>query len=164
MNLDLFTLVHILICLAGLASGLVVLGGWMAGRSYRGWTAFFLATTVAISVTGFMFPFKGFTPAFAVGGISLVVLAAAIFALYARKLAGPWRTIYVVTALVALYLNFFVLVAQLFQKNPALKALAPTQTEPPFAISQALVFLLFLVLGISAVRNFRHAAASAPAV
>lgn len=155
MTLDVFTLVHILISLAGIVSGLVVVGGWLAGRSYAGWTAFFLATTVATSATGFFFPYRGFTPALAVGILSLLLLAVAIYALYMRKLAGIWQRTYLVTALTALYLNFFVLVAQLFQKTPALKELAPTQSEPPFGIAQGLVLVVFVLLGIGTLRRFR---------
>lgn len=155
MGLDLFTLIHILISLAGILTGLVVLGGWLAGRHYGKLTAIFLATTVLTSVTGFFFPFKGFTPAYALGFLSLLLLAAALYALYGGKLAGVWRKTYVITALAALYFNFFVLVAQLFQKTPALKALAPTQTEPPFGITQGLVFVTFVILGVAAVRSFR---------
>ncbi len=155
MGLSIFTLIHILISLAGIVSGLVVLGGWLAGKHYRGWTAFFLVTTVTTSVTGFFFPFRGFTPAYGVGVISLFILAVAIFALYVRRLSGGWSRVYVINAVIALYLNFFVLVAQLFQKTPALKELAPTQSEPPFAISQGIVLLLFVALGIAAVRQFR---------
>jgi hypothetical protein len=110
---------------------------------------------VATSVTGFFFPFHGFTPAIGVGIVSLVVLAVAIFARYGRKLSGPWPWIYVVTAMIALYLNVFVLIVQLFQKVPALKALAPTQSEPPFQIAQLVTLALFVVLTILAVRRFR---------
>lgn len=158
MTLDIFTLAHVVISLAGILAGLVVLGGWLAARHYRGLTLFFLATTALTSITGFFFPFKGFTPAYAVGGISVVVLAVAAYALYGRKLAGRWQTAYLVTAWLALYLNFFVLVAQLFAKTPALKALAPTQAEPAFGATQGLVFLGFLILGVMAVRRFRAAA------
>jgi hypothetical protein len=110
---------------------------------------------VATSATGFFFPLHGFTPAAAVGILSLILLAVAIYALYVRKLAGAWRGSYLLTALIALYLNFFVLVAQLFQKTPALKDLAPTQSEPPFGIAPGLVLVVFVVLGISAFRRFR---------
>jgi len=161
MGLNTFTLVHILISLAGILSGLVVLGGWIAGRNLRLLTAIFLTATVLTSATGFFFPFQGFTPAYAVGILSLVLLTVAIYALYLGKLAGVWRKAFVITALAALYFNFFVLVAQLFQKTPALKALAPTQTEPPFAIAQVLVFLSFVVLGVAAVRGFRGVVVSA---
>jgi hypothetical protein len=155
VGLAIFTLIHILISLGGIVSGLVVLGGWLAGKHYQGWTAFFLVTTVTTSGTGFFFPFRGFTPAYGVGVISIFILAAAIYALYVRRLSGVWGKVYVINALIALYLNFFVLVAQLFQKTLALKELAPTQTEPPFAISQGIVLLLFVALGIAAVRQFR---------
>jgi hypothetical protein len=121
MGLSTFTLIHILISLAGIVSGHVVLGGWLAGKQFQGWTAFFLVTTVTTSVTGFFFPFRGFTPAYGVGVISLFVLAAAIYALYLRRLSGVWSKVYVINALIALYLNFFVLVAQLFQKNSRLE-------------------------------------------
>jgi hypothetical protein len=155
MGLAIFTLIHVLISLGGIVSGLVVLGGWLAGKHYQGWTVFFLVTTATTSVTGFFFPFRGFTPAHAVGILSLLVLVAAIYALYARRLSGAWSKVYVVSAVTALYLNFFVLIAQLFQKTPALKELAPTQTEPPFAITQGLVLVLFVAMGIAAVRQFR---------
>ena len=162
MELAAFTLVHILISLSSIVSGLVVVGGWLAGKSYGRWTAFFPATTVATSVTGFFFPFRGFTPAFAVGILSLILLAVAIYALYVRKLVGIWHKTYLLTALVALYLNFFVLVAQLFQKTPELKELAPTQSEPPFGISQGLVLVVFVVLGVTAFRRFRESKTYAP--
>jgi hypothetical protein len=155
MGLAIFTLIHILISLAAIVSGLVVLGGWLGGKQYQGWTAFFLVAAVLTSVTGFFFPFHGITPALGVGVISLFLLGAAIFALYGRRLSGAWAKVYVISALTALYLNFFVLVAQLFLKTPALKELAPTQTEPPFAISQGMVLVLFVALGIAAVRQFR---------
>lgn len=155
MSLDVFTLVHIVISLAGILAGLVVLGGWLAARHYRGLTHFFLLTTALTSLTGFFFPFKGFTPAYAVGGISIALLAIAAYAFYARKLTGRWQTTYLITAGTALYLNFFVLVAQLFAKTPALKALAPTQAEPAFGATQGLVLLAFVVLAGAAVRRFR---------
>lgn len=156
MSLDLFTLIHIVISLAGILSGLVVLGGWLAAKHYRGLTHFFLLTTALTSITGFFFPFQGFTPAYAVGGISIVLLAIAAYAFYGRKLAGRWQAVYLITAATALYLNFFVLVAQLFAKTPALKAVAPTQAEPAFGVTQGLVLLSFVVLGVMAVRKFRR--------
>jgi len=154
MTLEIFTFIHLLISLAGIASGLVVVGRWLAGKSYAGWTVFFLVTTVATSATGFFFPYRGFTPALAVGILSLILLAVAIYALYLRKLEGAWHRTYLVTALTALYLKFFVLVAQLFQKTPALKELAPTQSEPPFGIAQGLVLAVFVLLGIGTLRRF----------
>ncbi len=150
MSLPTFTLIHIVISLLGLISGLVVLGGWIAGTGFRGWTGVFLITTAATSVTGFFFPFRGFTPAYAVGGLSLLLLAVAVYALCVRRLAGAWRKTYVFTALTALYLNVFVLVAQLFQKTPALKELAPTQTEPAFGLTQGLILVLFIGFGFAA--------------
>ena len=155
MALEYFTLIHILISLAGIASGFGVVSGLLAAKLFPGWTAFFLVTTVATSVTGFFFPLRGFTPALAVGVISLLALAAASYALYARRLAGPWRSVFVISAVLSLYFNFFVLVVQLFQKMPALIAIAPTQTEPPFAISQAVVLIAFVLLGLFALRRFR---------
>jgi len=115
----------------------------------------FLATTVATSVTGFGFPVEHFLPSHAVGIISLVALAIAILALYAKHLAGGWRRTYVITAVLALYLNCFVAVVQSFEKIEPLRALAPTQSEPPFAIAQLAVLGLFVALGITAVKRFR---------
>jgi Kef-type K+ transport system membrane component KefB len=119
-----------------------------------GWTAVFLWLTLATSVTGFFFPFHAFTPAIGVGIVSLLVLGVAFFGLYARKLTGSWRTAYVIAAVLAQYLNFFVLIVQSFLRIPVLHALAPRQTEPPVAIVQALALLLFLVLGFLATRKF----------
>src|SRR5215212_5845801 len=134
--MQIFTLIHVAISLVAIVSGLVVLLGLLTARRLDGWTMLFLLTTIATSVTGFFFPFHGITPAIIFGIISLVLLAAAVVARYARHLAGGWRWIYVVTAMLALYLNVFVLIVQLFQKVPALKALAPTQSEAPFAVAQ----------------------------
>src|SRR5437588_4023675 len=155
MILEIYTIVHVLISLVGIFSGLVVLIGLMNGNRLDGWTKLFLITTVATSVTGFGFPFHHFTPAHAVGVISLVVLAVAIFARYSRHLAGVWRWIYVIGAMVALYLNVFVGVVQSFEKVPPLKALAPTQTEPPFAVTQVIVLTVFVLLAIAAAVRFR---------
>ncbi len=155
MILAIYTLVHVVISLAGIFSGFVVLFGLLAGKRLDGWTKFFLITTVATSVTGFFFPFHGFTPAIGVGIISLLVLSVAIFARYPRQLAGRWRWIYVVTAMIALYLNVFVAIVQAFEKVPVLKALAPTQSEPPFKLTQLVVLALFVVLTIVGVIRFR---------
>ena len=129
--------------------------GMVAGRRVPGWTAGFLAIIVLTSVTGFMFPFASFLPSHAVGAISVVLLAIALYALYGRHLAGAWRPVYVITALLALYLNVFVLVVQLFHRVPALIVAAPTQKEPPFVVSQLIMLALFVVLGIAAARRFR---------
>ena len=155
MILAIYTLVHVVISLAGIFSGFVVLFGLLAGKRLDGWTKFFLITTVATSVTGFFFPLHGFTPAIGVGIISLLVLSIAIFARYPRQLAGRWRWIYVVTAMIALYLNVFVAIVQAFEKVPVLKALAPTQSEPPFKLTQLVVLALFVVLTIVGVIRFR---------
>lgn len=154
MILHIYTIVHVIISLVGIFTGLIVLFGMLAGKRLDGWTKWFLITTVLTSVTGFFFPFHGFTPAIGVGIISLLVLAIAIFARYSRHLAGPWRWIYVITAVVALYFNVFVLVVQSFLKIPALHAMAPTQTEQPFKIAQLVVLGLFALLGIIAAIRF----------
>jgi hypothetical protein len=156
-----YLLIHVLISLVGIASGLVVLFGLIGGNRLDGMTAIFLITTVLTSVTGFFFPFHGVTPAINVGILSLVLLAVAIAARYALHLAGAWRTTYVITAMIAQYFNCFVLVAQSFEKIPALHALAPTQKEPPFAIAQGLLLLAFIVLIVYAVKGFRGATLSA---
>lgn len=150
-----FTWIHVILSLIGIASGLAVASALLNGDMRSRWTATFLATTLATSVTGFLFPFDTFLPSHWVGVISLLVLAPALFALYLRKLGGAWRSIYVVTALAALYLNVFVLVVQIFRKVPALHALAPTESEPPFAIVQGLVLIGFVALGYLVLRGLR---------
>jgi hypothetical protein len=137
-----------------IASGIIVLFGMLGSKRLNGLTALFLLTTVLTSVTGFGFPFTYLSPAHKLGIISLVVLAIALLARYSFHMAGSWRWIYVVTAVMALYLNVFVLVVQSFEKVPALHALAPTQTEGPFKIAQLGVLVLFLVLTVMAVRKF----------
>ncbi len=155
MNLPLFTLIHTMISLIGIAAGFGAVAGLMAGTLLRCWTAFFIVFTLATSVTGFFFPFNGMTPGIVVGIISVIALAIAIYALYMRKLAGYWRAAYVFTVVLSLYLNFFVLIVQLFQKIPALKETAPHQSEPPFAITQGVTLIVFVWLGIVALRRFR---------
>jgi hypothetical protein len=148
---------HTAISLAGIVSGLVVLAGMLAARQRDGWTLVFLVTTVATSATGFVLPFFQLLPSHIIGIVSLVVLAVVLVARYARHLAGPWRWIYAGGAVLALYLNVFVLVVQLFRRVPALSNLAPTQSEPPFQVVQLIVLLLFIWLGIRAVKRFRPA-------
>jgi hypothetical protein len=155
MTLQYFTLVHILISLVGICAGFGVLAGLIAGNLFPRWTVIFLATTVATSVTGFFFPFNGFTPALGVGIVSLVALGAAIYGLYFQRLSGVWRKVFVIGSVLAQYLNFFVLIVQLFQKMPVLFELAPTQKEPPFAITQGTVLVVFVWLYIAAVKKFR---------
>ena len=149
-----FLQLHVILSLVGIASGLIVLYGLLADKVLRGWTELFLATTVLTSVTGFPLAPFGFDPARAVGTLSLALLAIAILALYAVRLQGAWRWVYVATAVAALYLNCFVAVAQSFQKLSFLQPLAPTQSEPPFLISQLVVLAVFIALGISATRRF----------
>lgn len=155
MSLATYTLVHVLISLIGIGSGLVVLFGLITGKRLDGWTGLFLATTVATSVTGFGFPFEHLLPSHIVGFISLVVLAVALAARYAFHLRGAWRHVYVICAVLALYLNVFVGVVQSFLKIPALRALAPKQTEPPFVVSQGIVLVAFIALAIVAAIRFR---------
>ena len=154
-NLETYTLVHVLISLAGIVSGAVAVLGLLAGKRLDKTTAVFLATTVLTSLTGYGFPVDHLLPSHIVGAISLVVLAVAIYARYGRHLAGGWRATYVIGAVAALYFNVFVLVVQLFRRVPALNALAPTQSEPPFAVTQLAVLVLFLGLGFATVRRSR---------
>ena len=150
-----FTAIHVGISLAGIVSGLVVLFGFLTARRLDGWTALFLATTVATSVQGFLFSVDRLLPSHIVGAISLVLLAVAIYARYRRHMTGAWRPTFVATSVAALYFNVFVLIVQSFLRIPALRAMAPTQTEPPFAIAQLSALALFGVLGVAAVRRFR---------
>ncbi|HZQ13596.1 MAG TPA: hypothetical protein VFB31_12380 [Pseudolabrys sp.] len=161
-----FTLLHVVISLVAIASGLVVLVGMLGSRRMPGWTALFLITTILTSLGGFLFPIHGFTPALGTGGVSLVVLAAALVALYGKHLAGRWRWIYVVTALAALYLNVLVLIVQSFEKltvlNPVAPAVGPPFAEPVnthFVVAQTLVLALFVAAGIAALLRFRPAPA-----
>jgi len=150
-----YTLVHVLLSLVGIASGFFVLFfGLLASRRLPAWTALFLVTTGLTSATGFGFPREHILPSHVVGAISLVVLAVALLALYRHKLAGGWRRIYVIAAVVSLYLNFFVLIVQGFLKIPVLHDLAPLQNEPPFVVAQGAALLLFVAAGALAVRRF----------
>ena len=162
MSIETFTLLHVVISLVGIATGLVALGGMLSGNRLPGWTAVFLGTTVLTTVTGFLFPITAFTPALGVGILSSLILAVALAALYAFHLAGAWRPIYVITAIAALYLNVFVLVVQSFQKLSVLQPLAPTQSEPPFLFAQGAVLALFVLAGVLALMRFRPAALASP--
>ena len=154
-GMDALTFVHVVLSLIGIVSGFVVLAGMFDSRRQESWTALFLITTVATSVTGFLFPFTKLLPSHIFGIISLVVLAIALAARYSFRLKDSWRWVYVVTALFALYLNVFVLVAQAFLKVPPLKALAPTGSEPPFLVAQVIVLAFFLYVGTRAAMRFR---------
>ena len=160
MSIAAFTLVHTVLSLVGIVAGLVVAGGLVTGTRLDRWAAVFMVTTVLTSVTGFGFPFDKVLPSHVVGVVSLVVLAAAIVADYVKHRAGAWRTTYSVGVVLATYLNTFVLVAQLFKRIPVLFLLAPTQSEPPFALTQGLVLVLFVWLGVAAVKGSRPAHSS----
>ena len=155
MSVGAFTILHVIITLVAIGSGLIVGGGMFASNRLPLTTALFLLTTALTSLTGFLFPIHGFTPALGVGIVACVVLAVALLALYKERLVGPWRWIYVITAVVSLYLNVFVLVVQSFVKVSALNALAPTQTEPPFAVTQAAVLAIFVLITLIAVIKFQ---------
>jgi hypothetical protein len=155
MILHIYTIMHTLISLVAIVTGVVVVFAMLAGNRADGWTKWFLITAVATTVTGFFFPFHGFTPALGLGIISLPFLVVTIFARYPGQLAGAWRWIYVIGAVICLYFNLFVLVVQSFEKIPALHALAPTQTESPFKLSQLVVLVVSILLLIVALLRFR---------
>lgn len=155
MSISTFTLVHVLISLIGIGSGLIALYGLLNGKLLAGWTPLFLVSTALTSITGFLFLVEHLLPSHKVGIISLVVLAIAIGALYLFHLAGKWRATYVISALTALYLNCFVGVVQSFMKIPALHAMAPNGNEPSFLVAQIIVLLIFIALGIFATKRFR---------
>lgn len=154
MTISTFTFIHVLISLIGIATGLVVMLGLIAGRDLKGWTALFLITTVATSVTGYGFPVDHLLPSHVVGALSLAVLAGAVLARYFH-LRGAWRWVYVVCAVLALYFNVFVGVIEAFLKISVLRAIAPQQNEPPFLVAQLVVLALFVALTVVAVRRFQ---------
>ena len=158
-GLEAFTLAHTVISLVGLASGFVVMFGLLNAKRLDRWTAVFLATTLATSVSGFGFPFERLLPSHVVAILSIVVLTLAILARYTFHLARTWRAVYVIGAVAALYFNVFVAIVQAFQKIPALKAMAPTQSEPPFVAAQVLALLLFVALAVAGVVRFHPDAA-----
>ncbi len=161
MSIQTFTLVHTAISLIAILTGLIVVVGMLTGKRMPEWTGVFLLTTVLTSVTGFMFPvpISLLLPSQITGIVALAVLVPTLAAIYVFKLSGAWRSVYIIGAVISLYLNVFVLVVQAFVKVPALNALAPTQAESPFAIAQGLLLFLFVVLGIVAAMKFRPAAA-----
>jgi hypothetical protein len=154
-GLLIFTLLHVAVSLVGIAAGFVWMAGLFRRRDSRLWTDTFLAATVLTSLSGFGFPYKGVTPGIVIGVLSLIILAAAIYARSTRLLAGSWNKTYIVGGLVAQYLNVFVLVVQSFQKIPALHALAPTQSELPFAITQLVVLVAFIASGVLSLKRNR---------
>jgi len=163
-GLELFTAFHVLISLIGILSGFVAIAGMVRSKPLDWWTDLFLVTTVATSVTGFLFPFNGFTPAIGTGIISMIVLTLAIVALRVKYLQGPWARTYAITAVMAQYFNFFVLIVQSFRRVPVLHALAPTESEPPFAIAQLVALIAFVALGYVATRGFVNAKTRVAAV
>ena len=156
--------IYVVLSLIGIATGFVVMFALIKAKQLNGWNTWFLWTTIATSVTGYMFPFHKLLPSHIVGALSLVALALAVFALYKRRLAGAWRRTYAITSVVALYFNVFVLIAQLFEKVPALRVLAPTQSEAPFKVTQLVVLVAFVLLGIFAAKRFRNAPAASAQV
>jgi len=160
LSITTYTLLHTVLSLLGIVAGLVVAGALASGTRLDRWAAVFVVTTVLANASGFGFPFVKLLPSHIVGAVSLMVLAAVIVADYVKHLAGAWRATYAVGVVLATYLNVFVLVAQLFKRIPVLFLLAPTQSEPPFALTQALVVLLFVWLGVAAVRGARPAPSS----
>lgn len=155
VDLPTFTLIHTLISVVAIVAGFIVLGGLFTAQRMGLMTAIFLLFTAATSITGFLFPFNGFTPAIGVGIVAIVILLITIIARYIRRLAGGWRLIYTAGAVISLYLNVFVLIVQSFQKVPALNAYAPTGSEPPFAATQGAVLALFVIFGLVAIWKFR---------
>jgi hypothetical protein len=157
MSLSTFTTVHVIISLIAIVSGIIVMFGLLGSNRMPGMTAIFLLFTILTSVTGFLFPFEKLLPSHMIGILSLVLLAIACIALYVMNLSGPWRSVYILTAMTSLYLNVFVLIIQAFLKVGPLHALAPSvpPSEPPFAIIQGIVLVFFVIVIIGAVRRFR---------
>jgi hypothetical protein len=155
-DLQIYTLIHVMLSLIGIVAGLVVVGGLISGVRLNRWTHIFLVTTLLTSITGFGFPFTALLPSHMTGIVSLIVLVPCFFAFYLKGVAGGWRKIYVITAVMALWLNVFVLLAQLFLRVPALNQLGPTPKDPAFAITQFLGLVLFIVLGRAALKGFRN--------
>ena len=156
-----FTLIHVAISLVAIISGLFVLYGLLDSDRMDRWTGLFLLTTLATTVTGFMFPFEKLLPSHIFGILTLIVLVPVLYARYRAKMHGAWRIIYVLGGMFVLYLNVFVLVVQVFLKIPAANQLAPTQAEPPFLIAQGAVLVAFAMLSVLAAIKFRPAPAPA---
>lgn len=157
MSLAAFTVLHLIISMIAIGLGFIVAGGLLASNRMPGWTLWFLVLTILTSATGFLFPFTKILPSHVVAIISLVLLAVAVYALYGKGLSGVWRAVYVVTAMLALWFNVFVLIAQSFQKVALLNVYAPTGAEPPFAISQGIVLVFFIGLIILGIKRFKTA-------
>jgi hypothetical protein len=155
LNVAQFTFLHVFLSLIGIGAGIFVVFGLLSSRSLSILTAAFFVTTIATSLTGFLYPFKGITPGIILGILSMFVLILAIVALYVKSLHGAWRGIYVISVCLAFYFNFFVLIAQSFDKVPVLHSIAPTQSSPGFGFTQAAVLVVFILLTVRAYKKFR---------
>lgn len=157
MTLQSFTVFHLILSMIGIAFGFIVAGGILASNKLPGWTALFLLTTILTNATGFLFPVAKLLPSHIVAALSLVLLAVALYAYYGKSLDGVWRPVYIVTAMLALWFNVFVLVAQSFLKVALLNVYAPTGSEPPFAITQGVVLIFFIAAILLGIRKFKPA-------
>jgi hypothetical protein len=157
MSLSAFSTLHVIISIIAIVAGIIVMFGLLGSNRMPGLTAIFLLFTILTSATGFLFPFERLLPSHMIGILSLLLLAIACLALYGMKLSGAWRWVYVLTAMISLYLNVFVLIIQSFLKLGPLHALAPSvpPSEPPFAIVQGIVLVFFAIVIIGAIRRFR---------
>lgn len=155
LSMSSFTLMHVVLSMAGIGTGFIVMFGLLAGKRLDGWTMIFILTTMATCVTGFLFPFERLFPSHVLGLSSLLVVVVVIWARYWFQLEGAARWIFVVGVAIALYLNVFVAIVQAFRKVPSLNAMAPTQTEKPFIIAQLVNLGIFVVLAILAAKRFR---------
>jgi hypothetical protein len=155
MSLSTFTALHVVISVIGIGSGFLVVWGLLKNKRFDGATAIFLVTTVLTSLTGYLFPFTHLLPSQIVGAISLVALVIALYARYGQHMERSWRSTYVITAMISLYLNVFVLVVQSFLKVPSLHVLAQNGKEPPFVIAQVVVMVIFIALTVMGVKKFR---------
>ncbi len=157
MSTALFTAIHVVLSLIGIATGFILMFGMIGGRKLPSWTVWFFVTNLLTDVTGFLFPFKGITPGIIIGVLSVVVLLLASLSYYVMRLVGTWRARYVISAAVVLYFNVFVLIVQSFEKLPMLKAIAPTQASAPFGITQLCALGLIVLLTFLAFRRFQPA-------
>jgi len=157
LSLVQFTFLHVFLSLVGIGAGIFLIFGLLTSRRLSILTTLFLITTLFTSLTGFLFPFKGMTPGIVIGILSTIVLILAMVALYAKHLTGIWRGVYVISVCVAFYFNFFVLVAQTFDKVPTLKAAAPTMASPVFGVTQLALLLIFVLLTVRAVKKYHPA-------
>jgi hypothetical protein len=149
------TLFHVIVSLIAIAAGIVLAHGLITRKRYDRWTLIFMVTTAVTVLTGFVFPYNGFTPGIGVGIICVLIFIPTALARYRFAMAGIWRPIFVVGALALFYFNCLVFVVQSFQKIPPLNALAPTGGEPIIGAVQAVVFIAFLIVGFFSIRRFR---------